>query len=192
MSIAVSMVWQDVSTAVQRVYSSTGTGTETIPSGVATLICEVWGATGIGGKGKDAFDYQGGGGGSGGYCRTSISVAGHSGQTMTYTVGAAEVSASTVVSGTFTITSMTGPLGGNGGDASGSGGGSAGAAGAIGTGGTVANVTGNAGHPGYPNSDGNPGAGVVGVHGTGANGGRGSYLNTNNLGHDGLIIFNYK
>src|SRR5574337_1436288 len=77
---------------LQHVYTSAGSGTETIPGPspitYSTVIIEVWGGTGGGGSGTGIDNAQGGGGGSGAYCRSSYSLSGASGKTMSYTVGA--------------------------------------------------------------------------------------------------------
>jgi hypothetical protein len=171
-----------VFTPVTRTYTTATTATETIPVGATTVVIECFGATGLGAHGDGSF--KGGGGGSGGYSRTSHACSG--GQTLSYVVGQAASSGSSVSSGTLAITTMTGPLGGNGSIGSGSSG-TGGAAGATGTGGTAANSVGNAGATG-----GNGGAGVTGVNGSGAPGGNGNItVGTNNPGNDGVIIFSY-
>src|ERR1700690_1030259 len=119
---------------------TSGSGTEVIPSSVNTLVIEAWGGSGGGGYGFVVYgtQYSGGGGGAGGYAKTTISVTGHGGATMTYVVGTAGKFASSgggqssVTAGTFTMTTMlaggglvglssygTGPSGGPGGSASG-------------------------------------------------------------------------
>ena len=78
-----------------RVYVTPGTFTETIPTGYNTLTIEVWGGSGGGGARfiSGMIIAGGGGGGSGGYARTTISVTGLGGDTMSFTVGAAGVAA---------------------------------------------------------------------------------------------------
>jgi hypothetical protein len=191
------------SNATQHVYSGAGSGTETIPSGVNTLLIEVWGGTGGGGtryySGGDSSG--GGGGGSGAYSATSISVSGDGGKTMAYTVGAAGVagnsggSASSVSSGTFTVMTLTANGGGLGGAAPslfiGGTGGTVGTA----SGGTQSNVSGNAGSAGTNyaggGTGGDGGAGVPGINGGGNPGGLGAGINSGTNGYPGLVIFTY-
>lgn len=176
---------------------TSGSGTEVIPSSVNTLVIEIWGGSGPGGFGFVIWgtQYSGGGGGSGGYAKTTITVTGHGGATMTYSVGTAGVFASTnggqssVTAGTFSMTTMlagggliglssygTGNSGGPGGSASG---------------GADTDTAGNSGTPGGAGI-GTGGYGISGVNGVGSNGGRGGYGSTpGSNGGPGLIVFSY-
>ena len=184
---------------VTHIYSAHGSFTETIPAGASSVVIEVWGATGGGGNGSGTGCNVkgGGGGGSGGYSRSSsMSVLGHSGQTMAYTVGTGGSSgssgvASTVSSGTFTIAST---LNGGGGAGGGVGTGGLGGAGGSASGGSV-NTIGNTGDSGgLGNLGGNGGLAVTGVYGTGTRGGHGGYTISNSgwtAGNDGVVVFYY-
>jgi len=193
---------------VTRIYTTPGSGTETIPAGFTTLVVEVFGAGGGGGArfGDDISDAGGGGGGSGGYSRTSISVAGAGTQTMSYFVGSggaptggtgASGTASTVSSGTFTITAIT-ANGGAGGTAAtslsapGSGG-----AGGTASGGTVVNTSGHTGNNGQtPAGGGFGGTGGTGIPGVNYGGlaggnGRGGIGDPATTGGNGAVVFSY-
>lgn len=177
--------------SVTRSYTTGTSATETIPTGATNVIVEMWGSTGNGGGGTTAacVDRGGGGAGSGGYAKTVLSAVG--GQTVTYTIGVG--AASTIVSGTFTITSMTSNNGIGGGNASSSAVGT-GSAGGTATGGNTTNTTGNAGANGALGVGGAGGASIVGTNGTGNGGGRGGDNGVNTgrtLAQTGLIIFKY-
>ena len=75
-------------TPVTRTYTS-GSGTETIPTGASQVVIEVWGAGGSGGRGSTlCVSIYGGGGGSGGYVKKTFSLtSGNAGQTFNYSVG---------------------------------------------------------------------------------------------------------
>jgi hypothetical protein len=186
---------------------TSGTGTETIPSGYNTLTIEVW----PGGSGSGSGDlarptpplYAGGGGsGSGGYCRSVYVVTGSGGETMTYTVGAAGAAAtignaSTVVAGTFAMTTMTANPGGPGTNALGFTVGNGGIAGTA-TGGNIINSSGFPGGAGTQTSTGtlgggSAGAAITGLYGTGDGGvtGSGGSPAGGKAGLSGLIIFYY-
>ena len=185
---------------------TTGTGTETVPSGYNTLTIEVWAAgsgSGNGAIGRPSPPLYAGGGGSGssGYCRTVLTVTGLGGDTMTYTVGApgaqgAIGGVSTVVAGTLSMTTMTSHPGGVGDSAVGFAVGGGGAAGTA-TGGTVVNTSGNPGSAGLQTTDGGAdgagqgGAAVPGLFGSGGGGVNGSGSGPGNSGTAGLIIFAY-
>lgn len=168
---------------VTHLYSS-GSGTETIPPGATTLTVEVFGASGAGGN--EWTDNQvfppatapGTGGGSGGLSRSVFNVSGKGGETLAYSVGAPG-SATTVSSGTFSLSTMTANSGGGGTSAS-SPGGTAGTA----SGGTAVNVSGTAG--GWAAG----GSGVVGLYASGAPGGYGG-IPLGAPGSNGLIVFRY-
>jgi len=164
-------------------YSSNGTYTPTIPSGATTALVECWGASGGGaaGHGTGCSAGFGVGGSSGGYSRSSFSVASGNGKTLSVIVGNGGApntagTASSVASGTFSITTLSD----GGGAASGGAGGSA-------SGGNVVNTTGNVGVTDTG------GAGIVGIHGTGGGGGNGGFGtgSTGGSGVDGLVIINY-
>jgi hypothetical protein len=181
-----------------RTYTS-GSGTETIPVGVSTMTLEVWGASGAGGPGSGSgcVFSGGGGGGSGGYALTIINVAAANGQTMAYSVGVAGTpgggvaGASTVSSGSYSLSTVTG-----GGAAPGQNGGAGGAGGAGGSpsGGNTTNTTGHTGATGGSGVAGGAGAtGIAGINGTGGAGGPGGTLGgqSGGAGNQGLIIFKY-
>ena len=132
-------------------HTSPGSGTETIPAGYTTMMIEVIGAGGGGSKGVGtgmAAAY-GGDGASGALARSTYTITGHSGQTISWTVGsggtggsggtaATDGTSSAATSGTFSITAMSGGPGTHGTVSTGGTGGS-------GSGGNLANLTGPAG-----------------------------------------------
>lgn len=187
------LLGESISPALQHIYTS-GSGTETIPGPVpgtySTVIIEVWGPSGAGGAGTGIDRRQGGGGASGSYCKSSYSLSGASGETMIYTIGTPGIN-STVVSGTFSITSMDSPAGNYGLDASS--GGTGGAAGGVSTGGTISNINGNPGHNGGIGGAGGAagGAAIVGQYTTGFDGSNGTYGPTDIPGSNGVISFTY-
>jgi len=111
-------------------YVSAGSFTETIPAGYTTATIEVWGGGGGTGAhyssgGCCPYDVYSSAGGSGGYSRSVISVAGQGGKTLGVTVGAGGAgssvnyygstgSSSSVASGTLAITTLTSGGGGPG------------------------------------------------------------------------------
>lgn len=169
---------------VTHTYLLSGTAVETIPTGFTTMTVEIWGGTG---GGSDATPgVPGGGGASGAYSKTTISVSGLGGQNINYTVGnqggpAGNGAASIVSSGTFAITTMT-ANGGNG--ATGNTGGTGNSA----TGGTVTNTSGNSGTNGPV---GTGGAGIVGTYATGYNGSPGFAGVPGTSGSPGIVLFHY-
>lgn len=179
----------------QNSYSSSGSFTETIPSGANTVLVEVWGGSGAGGAGTGSGcgALNGGGGASGGYSKASFSVIGHNIQTIAVTVGVAGVGAgvnggqSKIAAGSFTPPNL---CTGNGGGGGGTGGG-AGSAGTA-SGGTT-NTSGNPGGPGGVGSR-TGGAAIAGTNGTGHAGGNGG-LDAAQIartdGGIGLVIFSY-
>lgn len=199
-----NLLAQKVATSgVTHTYTTATTANETIPAGMSTCTIEVWGGSGRGGAhfldglGGNA---GGGGGGSGGYARTVISVSGHAGQTMQYTVGNAGTAgvpagASTVSSGTFTITTMTANGGSLGGAAPNINTGGTGGAGGTASGGSAANTTGNAGSSGVNNAGGGAGGaggtGLPGIYYGGNPGGQGASLAPAVDGGAGVIVFAY-
>lgn len=134
-------------TPVLRTYTSGTSVTETAPTGASNVLIAVWGGGGGGGRGwvSDGPEF-GQGGGSGGYSQSSYSISGD--ETLVYTVGAGgnggtsagtpsqSGGASSVSSGTRSITTMTSNGGTGGTTAVGGSGGSA-------TGGNTTNTTGN-------------------------------------------------
>lgn len=134
-------------------YTSSGSFTETIPSGATTCLMELFGATGggSGGTGSGCAANNGTGGGSGGRAiSNAVNVAAGGGKNIAVVIGTAGAAgaaaggvggtgtASTFTSGTFTIvggtmTANSGTGGNNGG----------GTVGGTATGGTTSNTTGN-------------------------------------------------
>lgn len=169
--------------------------TETIPANVSTVTIELWGCTGFGGHGNtSAGGTQGGGGGSGAYCRSVYSVVGQNGRTFTVSLPAGGVTtAATISAGTFSgFTAMSAPGGGNGGIGGVSTGGSAGTGGSIASGGNVVNAEGNDGNRGDPDGPGGGGPVVTGIYGIGKKGPNGSFSNTtNNSGRTAIAVFTY-
>jgi hypothetical protein len=171
-------------------FNTAGTFTETIPSGASQVVIEVWGASGGGGGGQTATKpfTIGGGGGSGGYSRRTIAISsGNWGKTIHTVIGASggdasAGAASTLSSGTFTMTTQNANGGGGGGTNGGGG------AGGTSSGGTT-NTPGNVGGPGGTGSS-TGGAGIVGINGTGGSGGTGNF-NSGAVGATGLAIFKY-
>src|ERR1700676_1629819 len=159
---------------VVHTFSTAGSFTEVIPFGASNVVIEGWGDPGGGCKGVGtgcAADF-GASGASGGYFRSTYSVVGQGGKTITGTIGpggaaggatAGSGTGTTVSSGTFAITAMVAPGGGGAANPT------AGAAGGAGTGGNQASAFGNAGQNEHGSGIG--GVGVAGVHGTGPSGG---------------------
>lgn len=165
---------------------TTGTNqTETLPTDASNMIIEVWG--GGGGAGTIGGGHTGGGGGGGGRAISSIAIQTASGKTVTWTVGpggAARVDGtdSTVVSGTFSLTTMTGSHGTAGTNGTVGGPGTDGSGGTA-AGGTTSNTTGHDGLNGVG------GAGLGGtVSGDGAPYGGGGSVN-NGSGSNGAVVF---
>lgn len=187
-----------------RIYTTPGSFTETIPTGFTTLTIECWGGSGGGGARfiSGSVIAGGGGGGSGGYSRTTVSVTGLGGDTLNFTVGAAGVAAfsaggaSSVSSGTLSITTLTSNGGGLGTDATAGPSPGAGGAGGTSTGGTVVNTSGNAGGAGQSNAGGQMGGpggfGIPGIFDGGASGGNGAGLVIIGVnGGVGICVFSY-
>ena len=154
-------------TPVTRVYTS-GSGTETAPSGASNVVIEIWGGGECGAHSNK--NIGGGGGGSGGYSKSSYSITG--GNTLNYSVGTggtggygASGTSSTVTSGTKTITNMTANSGSGATILTAGSGGSA-------SGGNLINTTGNSGNTG-DDSD-TAATGGVGITGSGTYGAGGS------------------
>ena len=178
---------------------TTGSGTETIPTGATNLTIEVWGGGGGGGGGNTSVNF-GDAGGTGAYTTALFAVSTHAGQTIAYSVGAQGAGGvsstgagsaggnSTASTGTFTLSTIT-ARGGAGGAMQGGGSGS-------GTGGTYTNAnpgatgstgitpTGRLGSTGISGSisgDGSPhgGSGSGGTNGSGG------------AGTPGAVVFYY-
>jgi hypothetical protein len=137
--------------------NTASSGYVSVPAGASSMEIEAWGGSAGGGGSNGVGGF---GGGSGGYCKSIYSVAAFAGQTIAYAVGAAGIAggpggATTVISGTFAITSMS------------AGGGIVGGGGAA-SGGNTTNTAGNAGTNGNPGAG---GAGIAGDFGTGSVGG---------------------
>lgn len=171
-------------------FNTATSSTIAIPSGATTLVVEIWGGANSGGHGAGTSLpnlASGGGGGSGGYSRSSVSVSGVGGQTISYTVGNSG-SASSISNGTFSITTMTANAGTIGGNApSGTVAGTPGSGGTA-SGGNVQNTTGNSG------SGSTGGAAVTGVNGTGIAGGHGGLGNADTghtIGGPGVVVFRW-
>src|SRR5450631_1892233 len=114
---------------VTHTYNAAGTYSDTIPAGASNVVIEDWGASGSGdvGTGSGCGANSGQGAGSGAYARSSYTVSGHAGQTISITVGTAGApsgnagTSSTVSSGTFSVTTMTAPGGQGGNNSTGTG-----------------------------------------------------------------------
>ncbi len=187
---------------ITRIYTAVGAGTETIPPGARFLTVELWGGGGSGGGGT-VGSTPGAGGGGGAYLRTnSILVSGGSGKTINYTVGNGGAAitgnglvngnaggASSISSGTFTITSKSANPGGAGNGANNAGG-AGGTGGAAGTGDAVN----TAGFNGQSSAGGGNGASAVtGLNGSGGAGGGGAPDNVtpSTAGNAGRVVFIY-
>lgn len=174
---------QNTVTPVLHSYTS-GSGTETVPSGYTNVVIEVKGG---GGGSSDTSGTQpwSAGGGGGGYCRTSMAVT--PGGTFNYTVGqrggtningnGVQGGTSTVSSGSISLTTMTA----NGGSGAGSNG-----AGGTASGGNQANATGSAGVNGGAGGASTPG---VNFDAGNAYGHGGDYNGSNSTG--GFVSFYY-
>jgi hypothetical protein len=170
---------------------TSGSGTQTVPSGYNTVLLEV---ASPGGGGEGGFfdsstrqSFGGEGGDSGTYCRSLYSC--HAGQTLNWSIGSPGAGGpgdnfgapgaggtASISSGTLSITTMTAP-GGNTGNAP--------------SGGNQANTAFNSGTAGGLNSRGSGGTGQTGVHisseGAGGNGGLG--VGAGVAGGIGIISF---
>lgn len=189
-------------------YKTSGSGTWTIPAGVTTVTVTVLGGGASGGRG--AYANTGGGGAGGLAIKTLTGLT--PGNTLSYTVGSGALyanTASTVSSGTQTISTITGGAGSQPGDSSTTGG-----TGGTATGGDL-NIPGQNGYDyeatgsQYDCAGGSPGGGFgfggrvtgsVGTYGNGATGygagGGGNNagatgVNRGGAGSGGLIIFQY-
>ncbi len=182
-------------------YTTPGSHTETIPTGATTMVVEVWGGGASGGVGEvySGVPALGGGGGAGGYSRSSYNVSGSNGKTISLTVGSAGASvsgigavgnagsSSTVSSGSYSISTMTGSGGSAGTNIGGGSGGTA-------SGGTQANTSGGAGAPGsHAGGNGAGGTAVSGNNGSayGAGGSGGTSPNPSASGGVGAVKFTY-
>jgi len=166
--------------------------TITIPAGTNTVTLELWGDTGLGNAGNNTIPTFGGGGGSGGYCRSVYSCIGQAGNTLTLTLQTgASGSNSTITAGTFTgFTTMTAPGGGSGTAATSSVDGVPGTGGATATGGTVINAQGSDG--GTSTNVKGGGQPVPGLNGNGNPGGIGTAAaGTTNPGQPAVAVVTY-
>lgn len=180
-------------TPVTRTFSSGSSAVETAPAGATNVVIELWGGGGGGGKGTGigcGADY-GPQGSTGGYVRSSYSTSG--GSTVTYTIGSGgkgrDTTASTpggassVVSGSLSITTM-------------SAGGGAQEAGAGGTA-TGGNVVNSSGFQGSFSSVSGPNPAQAGVNGnttgTLGRGGAAGFGASGNgaTGSNGAVVFYY-
>ena len=152
--------------AITNTYNTGTAATETIPNGAMQMVVTEWGGGGGGATGRTA-GISGGGGASGAYCTKTFALASADwGKTLTYTVGALGLgastgdgqagSASTITNNTFaTAVAMTANGGGGGKDG---------------------NITGNQGTPGIAsggttNTSGNGSGGATPVGRGAPNGG---------------------
>ena len=148
---------------------NSGSGNWTVPTGVTSVLIQIWGAGGGGGPGDQGPSEAGGGGGGGGYCERTETVT--PGNNVAYSVGSggAGRAADSGINGgnggasTCSTFSMT-ANGGNGGQPGPGNGGSGGTA----TGGTT-NTTGSTGsnHSGSTGGAGGAAANTAGGGGTG-------------------------
>lgn len=149
----------------------------TIPAGKTTMTLELWGSTGVGNQGNNSIPTQGGSGASGSYAKSQYNVSGAAGQTVTANLsGGIQAVNSTIVSGTFSITTMTAPPGGAGQAGTSTKDGVGGIPGAVATGGNLLNLQGFPGGGGTGTTAGlyNTGAGGPPVPGQFAAGNYGS------------------
>lgn len=174
-------------------YNTSGSFTDTIPSGALSVVIEMWGGSAGGGAGHAGgvgAAGGGGGGGSGGYSKTVLTLtAADWGKTLAVVIGAG-IATSTISAGTKALTTMTANGGTIGGTTTTSAAGVGGAGGTA-SGGNTTNTTGNAGANGASGIEtgGVGGAGIVGTNGTGPTGGHGQ--NTISAGATGLAILKY-
>jgi hypothetical protein len=188
-------------TTVTNTYSTAGSYTDTVPTGAAQVVIEVWGSSGPGGNGTGAVDtgFGAGGGASGSYCKTTKSVGpGDWGKTFSVSVDSAGNAANShVAAGTITsFTTMTAFSGSYGIDAGSTSVGPGASPPSNATGGTDANTQGHGGTSGLSAGGGGGagGTGIVGTNGTGNRGGAGgSHAPPPNglAGGAGLVILKY-
>lgn len=189
---------------VTRIYTTPGPAVETIPTGFTTCLIEVWAGGGGGGVSFGSTGAMtltgGGGGGSGGYSRTSITVTGHGGDTLNYSVGSGGAVGftgvgSSVSSGTFSLTTLTTNPGVFGTSATSTIAPGTGGAGGTATGGTIVNTNGNAGSAGLTFAGGGlggaPGLGIPGINDGGNSGGRGGGITAAGAGGGAIVCFSY-
>jgi hypothetical protein len=155
-----------------QVFSTAGTTTFTVPTGVTKIMVEVWGGGGGGGGTNGGF---GAGGGGGAYGKQIINVISSTAYSVVVGTGGTAGSAGGV-GGSGGLSSFgTGPLISAGG---GSGGQPTGAGGAGGTSTATFNISGEFGRYGYNTSDafggGAPNGGHGGLHGVSSSGGIGN------------------
>lgn len=186
---------------VLRIYTS-GSGTETCPTGYSAAHLECWagGAGGGPGSGVGCTLSGGGGGGAGGLGRSAgFVVTGKGGLTWNYSVGAGGGSiggtASSITAGTMTGWTTITCTGGSVGLVGPAG---VGGAGGASSGGTTANITGATGSAGTAGSGGNGAPGTAGAvpgdgspYGIGGHGGRGTVNTGQTAGTAGAAVFLY-
>lgn len=186
-------------TATQVPATTTFTGpttvTITIPAGgKQQMILELFGDSGLGNHGNTGIPTFGGGGASGGYAKSVYALtAADIGHTVTATLQAASSSptASTIVSGTFAITTMSVVGGGDGVAGTVSVNGAPGSGAPPATGGNVINQMGADGRIGVNNNKG-PGPGVTGTYAVGNSGGLGTASNTvTNAGGPAIAVVTF-
>lgn len=180
-------------TPFTNTYTS-GSGTETVPSGAVQLVLSVIGGSGGGGFGNTTDDINtgGGGGGGSGYAQSIINVTGISGS-IAWSVGAGgdagapNYGTSSTTTSSISGATMTGGYG-SGGSAAGPFSPGAGGAGGTASGGNNINNSGGAGDYGGTNYGGAGGSSATGSTSTGGSGG-GEGGNGGNPGGGGYIIF---
>lgn len=168
-------------------YTGPSTTTVTIPAGKQQMILELFPDSGLGGHGDGSL--KGGGGGTGGYSKSVYSVSGNAGQTVVVTLqqGNSTPTASTIASGTFSMTTMSG-VGGNPGSVGA--GASPGSGGPVTSGGNQINQPGNDGGSAVGNS--RAGQPLIGIYGNGFPGGAGAIsATTNNPGLPALAYVTF-
>lgn len=168
-------------------YTGPSTTTVTIPAGKQQMILELFPDSGLGGHGDGSL--KGGGGGTGGYSKSVYSVSGNAGQTVVITLqqGNSTPTASTIASGTFSMTTMSG-VGGNPGSVGA--GASPGSGGPVTSGGNQINQPGNDGGSAVGNS--RAGQPLIGIYGNGFPGGAGAIsATTNNPGLPALAYVTF-
>jgi hypothetical protein len=134
---------------VIHIYTTPGTGVETVPTGTTTVQAEVWGAGGSGSSSNGTFGLGSGGSGALAYSSYAASTLGGAGRTFNYTVpsGGAGVTNTSGINGSpgsITAGTVSGFTTMTAGGGHGGGGGSGGAGGTA-TGGNISNTSGGVG-----------------------------------------------
>ena len=184
-------------TTVTDTYTNEGATASMIPNGATEAVIEGWGPGGTGGEGDSVIisgsshPYGGGGGGGGGYLKKTIALTSADwGKTIAISSTNGTSAATTISSGTFSLSTLTANPGNGGFAAVGEDGGTGGTGGAA-SGGDV-NTTGNSGGTGSASHAGSGAAGITGTNGGpyGAGGlaglGSGSFGQTGQVG--GAVI----